>query len=190
VGVGVEKLCEEVRLAFPDATTAVLSSDYFQEGEREGDQLAAIAKGKIDIIVGTQLLAKGHHFPKIKLIGVVDADMGLRGLDLRALERTWQLLVQLSGRTGRTGLGEALIQTHFPKHQVMEALAANKPQQFLALEQSHRKQENLPPFGSLAALILAAKDPELAETTANQLARTAPNITGLDVLTDIIAGGF
>ena len=168
-GIGVEKLCEEVQQALPQARTRVLSSDYF-----DPEELTAIQRGEVDIIIGTQLLAKGHHFVNLKLIGVVDADMSLRGLDLRALERTWQLLVQLSGRAGRQSAGRALIQTHFPKHSVMEALVAGRHQEFLALEQQRRKAEGLPPFGSMAAVILSSKNAELVERTAHRLAQTAP----------------
>ena len=178
-GPGVERLAEEVKVLLPKATTAIVSSDYLMS---HPELLQRIIGGEVEIIVGTQLVAKGHHFPNLKLIGVVDADMGIRGGDLRAAERTWQLLHQLSGRAGRRSLGAALIQTHFPAHPVMRALASQRRDDFLRLEEQSRRQGGWPPFGSLAALILAAADKSAGGRAAARLRQTAPMAAGLEVL--------
>lgn len=178
-GPGVERLAEEVKSMLPKALIVIASSDYLAA---DGDLLAKVIRGEADVIIGTQLLAKGHHFPKLRLVGVVDADMGIKGGDPRAAERTWQMLHQLSGRVGRQAPGLALIQTHFPAHPVMQALVAEGREAFLAKETQSRLQESLPPFGSLAALVISAADKAAGERAAEKIRRAAPAGQGLEAL--------
>lgn len=176
-GPGVERLSEEIKTLLPNAVTTIASSDYLAE---QPQALERIISGEVEIVIGTQLVAKGHHFPALKLIGVVDADMGIRGGDLRAAEHTWQLLNQLSGRTGRQGVGVAMIQTHFPDHPVMRALALGDRDEFLTQEKAARRVGGWPPFGSLAALIIAAADRTVGEAfTARLAAAVPPNLATL-----------
>jgi primosomal protein N' (replication factor Y) len=129
----------------------------------------------VDILVGTQIIAKGHHFPDLTLVGVVDADLGLGGGDLRAAERTFQLLYQVAGRAGREDRpGRVMIQTHLPEHPVMQALALGDKERFLAVELEERRLGEMPPFGRLAALIVAGGDAERVRTEARRIARAAP----------------
>ena len=142
----------------------------------------AMAEGQIDILVATQAAAKGHNFPNLTLVGVVDADLGLRGGDLRAAERTYQLLAQATGRAGRRDRpGRALIQTYAPEAPVMQALAAGDRDAFLEAESEARREAGLPPFGRLAALILSAEDGIKLEDYARTLAAATPNAEGLEV---------
>src|SRR5437879_5242039 len=153
-------------------------------GPRAAAQLAqAMTERRYDVLIGTQIVAKGHHFPMLTLVGVVDADLGLTGGDLRAGERTYQLLHQVAGRAGREDRpGRVLIQTYMPEQPVMRALAAGDRDGFLAAEASARRDAGLPPFGRLAALILSAVDAEDADFAARALARAAPQLPGLSVL--------
>ena len=138
--------------------------------------------GEIDIMVATQAAAKGHNFPKLTLVGVVDADLGLRGGDLRAAERTFQLLAQATGRAGRADRpGRAMIQTYAPEHTVMQALQQQDRDAFVAAELDQRRASGLPPFGRLAALILSSQDGPTLDTFAKQVAEAAPNAEGVDV---------
>ena len=133
----------------------------------------------VDILVGTQIIAKGHHFPDLTLVGVVDADLGLGGGDLRAAERTFQLLYQVAGRAGREERpGRVLIQTHLPEHPVMQALAVGDKDRFLAVELEERRLGEMPPFGRLAALIVAGGDAERVKAEARRIARAAPDERG------------
>src|SRR4029077_5396844 len=135
IGPGVERVEEECRALFPEARIAVFSSDTIFDAEGARGLIAAMAAGEIDILVATQVAAKGHNFPNLTLVGVVDADLGLRGGDLRAAERTYQLLAQASGRAGRADRpGRALLQTYAPEHAVMQALKAQDRDGFLAVE--------------------------------------------------------
>ena len=144
---------------------------------------SAIEKGEIDILVGTQMVAKGHHFPRLTLVVVVDADVGLDGADLRAGERTYQLLHQLGGRAGRGELpGTVLVQTYNPDHPVMKALAAHDRDRLMALEAKERRAGNWPPFGQLAAILLDGKDEAAVRAAGQMLARTAPSDPRLKVL--------
>jgi primosomal protein N' (replication factor Y) len=153
-------------------------------GPRAAAELAdAMAEHCYDVLIGTQIVAKGHHFPMLTLVGVVDADLGLVGGDLRAGERTYQLLHQVAGRAGRAERpGRALLQTYMPEQPVMQALASGDRDRFLAAEASARRAAGLPPFGRLAALILSAPDAEAADFAARALARAAPQMPGLSVL--------
>jgi primosomal protein N' (replication factor Y) len=175
VGPGVERLQEEAASLFPDARTMVLSSDLITSIETMRSELNEIAEGRVDIIIGTQLVAKGHHFPRLNLVGVVDADLGLGNGDPRAAERTWQLLNQVIGRAGRDqGRGVGYLQTHQPEHPVMKALIACDREAFYASEIEARERTLYPPFGRLASLIISGGDRATAEGFGRKLAATAP----------------
>ncbi|MGB7120542.1 MAG: primosomal protein N' [Bradyrhizobium sp.] len=175
VGPGVERLQEEAASLFPEARTMVLSSDLITSIETMRSELNEIAEGRVDIIIGTQLVAKGHHFPRLNLVGVVDADLGLSNGDPRAAERTWQLLNQVIGRAGRDqGRGVGYLQTHQPEHPVMKALVACDRDAFYANEIEMRERSGYPPFGRLAGLIVSAGDRPTAEGFARKLAAIAP----------------
>ena len=165
-GPGVERLLEEVTARFPTARAALMVSDLLS-GPRAAAELAqAMTEQRYDVLIGTQIVAKGHHFPMLTLVGVVDADLGLTGGDLRAAERTYQLLHQVAGRAGRAEhKGRVLIQTYMPDQPVMQALAAGDRDRFLAAEAAARRA-GLPPFGRLAALIVSAGDAETADFAA------------------------
>ena len=175
IGPGVERLQEEAANLFPDARTIVLSSDLITSIEAMRSELNEIAEGRVDIIIGTQLVAKGHNFPRLNLVGVVDADLGLSNGDPRAAERTFQLLNQVIGRAGREqGRGVGYLQTHQPEHPVMKALIANDREAFYASEIDARERTGYPPFGRLASLIISAGDRPTAEGFARKLAAIAP----------------
>jgi primosomal protein N' (replication factor Y) (superfamily II helicase) len=183
VGPGVERLQEEVAALFSDARTMVLSSDLITSIETMRNELNDIAEGRVDIIIGTQLVAKGHHFPRLNLVGVVDADLGLGNGDPRAAERTWQLLNQVIGRAGRDqGRGIGYLQTHQPEHPVMKALVACDREAFYANEIEARERTLYPPFGRLASLIISAGDRPSAEGFARRLAALAPRDDRVQVL--------
>lgn len=174
-GPGVERLEEEAAKLFPRARVLVLSSDLIATAERMREELKDVAEGRVDIIIGTQLVAKGHHFPKLNLFGIVDADMGLNSADPRAAERTFQLLHQVAGRTGReTGRGQGYLQTHQPHHPVMRAIIAGDREAFYAAEIDARERTSFPPFGRLASLIISGPDRTSAEGCARRLAGAAP----------------
>ncbi|WP_363346709.1 primosomal protein N' [Methylocystis echinoides] len=176
-GPGVERLAEEAATLFPDARVLVLSSDFPGGAERLRRELDDIAKGAFDIVIGTQLVAKGHNFPQLTLVGVVDADLGLGSGDPRASERTFQLLNQVTGRAGRGDKpGRALIQTFQPEHPVIAALLSGDAEKFYAQEIALRRRAGLPPYGRLAALIVSAKDAATAEAHARALARAAHDL--------------
>jgi primosomal protein N' (replication factor Y) len=182
VGPGVERVEEEARALFPRARLAVFSSDTVASGESARTLIETMAAGEIDILVATQGAAKGHNFPNLTLVGVVDADLGLRGGDLRAAERTFQLLAQVAGRAGRHARpGRALLQTWAPEHAVMQTLAAQDRDAFVAMEMSEREAAGLPPFGRLAALIVSGEDPAGLDRFVRDLAAAAPNAEGVDV---------
>lgn len=173
-GPGVERLAEETATLFPNARILVLSSDFPGGTERLRRELEEIAKGAFDIVIGTQLVAKGHNFPHLTLVGVVDADLGLGSGDPRAAERTFQLLNQVTGRAGRGDKpGRALIQTFQPGHPVIAALLSGDAEKFYAQEIAIRERAGLPPFGRLAALIVSAMDAAAAEAHARALVRAA-----------------
>jgi primosomal protein N' (replication factor Y) len=175
IGPGVERLQEEVASLFPQARTMVLSSDLITSIEMMRSELNEIAEGRVDIIIGTQLVAKGHHFPRLNLVGVVDADLGLNNGDPRAAERTFQLLNQVIGRAGReAGRGMGYLQTHQPQHPVMRALITCDREAFYQAEIDARERSGYPPFGRLASLIVSAGDRATAEGFARTLASAAP----------------
>jgi primosomal protein N' (replication factor Y) len=180
-GPGVERLAEEVLSHFPESRVAVLSSDLAR-GTLLKETLKEIAAGEYDIVIGTQLAAKGHHFPKLTLVGVVDADLGLANGDPRAAERTYQTLWQVSGRAGRADrAGRALIQTYLPDHALIKALAAQDRNAFYEHECRAREDAGLPPFGRLAGIVVSAPEQGLAEAHARALAQTAPGARGVAV---------
>lgn len=175
-GPGVERVAEEVAELFPDARSEVVASDTIQGPAAMREAIRRIGDHEVDIVVGTQVMAKGHHFPMLTLVGVVDADLGLAGGDLRAAERTYQLLHQVSGRAGRGERpGRVLLQTFLPEHPVMQALAAGDRDGFYALEAEMRREAAMPPFGRLAALIVSSEDESAADQTAMALRRAAPD---------------
>ena len=159
IGPGVERLAEEVTARFPEARVAVLSSDLFGSARALKAQIEEIASGGADIIIGTQIVAKGHNFPHLTLVGVIDADLGLQGSDLRAAERTFQLMRQVAGRAGRAEKpGEAWLQTHQPEHPVIRAILGGDEEAFWRAEANERRQAGAPPFGRMAGLILSGPD--------------------------------
>jgi primosomal protein N' (replication factor Y) len=175
IGPGVERLQEEAAALFPNARTMVLSSDLITSIEAMRSELNEIAEGRVDIIIGTQLVAKGHNFPRLNLVGVVDADLGLGNGDPRAAERTFQLLNQVIGRAGRDqGRGVGFLQTHQPEHPVMKALVACDREAFYESEIDSRERTGYPPFGRLASLIISAGDRPSAEGFARKLVAHAP----------------
>jgi primosomal protein N' (replication factor Y) len=179
IGPGVERLEEEVRELFPSARVLVLSSDLVASVERMREEFADVAAGKFDIVIGTQLVAKGHHFPMLNLVGVIDADLGLSNGDPRAAERTFQLLHQVVGRAGReAGAGHGYLQTHQPEHPVMRALIAQDREAFYDAEIEMREKTHYPPFGRMAGLVVSATDRHEAESFARALVRAAPKTEG------------
>ncbi len=176
VGPGVERLDEEVRALFPQARVAVLSSDLFGSARALKAQIESIAEGGADIVIGTQLVAKGHNFPELTLVGVIDADLGLHGSDLRAAERSFQLIRQVAGRAGRAEKpGVALIQTHQPDHPVIRAILAGDDEGFWRAEAAEREAMGMPPFGRLAGVILSGTDlAQLSEFAQTLARRDAP----------------
>jgi primosomal protein N' (replication factor Y) len=179
IGPGVERIAEEVQDKYPDARVMVLSSDTVEDGQSLQDKLEIIKQGDVDIIIGTQMTAKGHHFPKLTCVGVVDADLGMKGGDLRAAERTWQLLHQVAGRAGREVLsdgrkGQVYIQSYMTDNDVMESLANNDRDAFTYAELQARQISDMPPYSRLAGIILSGKNEKTVEGVGRKLAQTAP----------------
>ncbi len=182
VGPGVERVAEEVRVLMPDARIEIFSSDTAQGGEATRGIVDRMERGEIDVLIGTQIVAKGHNFPNLTLVGVVDADSGMKGGDLRAGERTYQLLSQVAGRAGRAERpGRALVQTYAPDNPAMMALADNNRDGFLQIERDVRAELGLPPFGRLAAMILSAPSAQMVDEAAQDIIRNAPNGEGIEV---------
>jgi len=182
-GPGVERLLEEVLNLMPDARVELMTSDTIRGPGSAAKIVERVHKCEIDILIGTQLVAKGHHFPMLTLVGVVDADLGLNGGDLRAAERTYQMLHQVSGRAGRAECaGRVLLQTYQPEHPVMRALAQGDRDRFIAGETALRKEGVWPPFGKLVALILSGHRGDQVKATAFKVARSAPDDTAIRVL--------
>ena len=172
VGPGVERLTEEAQALFPDARVATLSSDMYASARALKAEIESIAGGGADIIIGTQLVAKGHNFPLLTLVGVIDADLGLQGSDLRAAERTFQLMRQVAGRAGRAEKrGQALLQTHQPEHPVIRAILAGDEEGFWRAEAEERRQAGVPPYGRMAGIIISSTDAQQAFELGTELAR-------------------
>ncbi len=174
VGPGVERLAEEVQELFPEARVAVLSSDLYGSARALKEQIVAIADGAADIIIGTQLVAKGHNFPLLTLVGVIDADLGLQGSDLRAAERTFQLMRQVAGRAGRSSAkGVALLQTCQPEHPVIRAILAGDEENFWRAEAAERQAAGVPPYGRLAGIVLSSPNVQEVFDLGGEMARRA-----------------
>ncbi|PZQ14358.1 MAG: primosomal protein N' [Ancylobacter novellus] len=183
IGPGVERIRDEAASRFPDARVSILSSDVMGGGERLASELDAIERGQVDVVIGTQMVTKGHHFPKLTLVGAVDADFALGAADPRAAERTFQMLQQVTGRAGRGERpGRALLQTFDPDHPAIRALVSGDREGFYAIEAASREAAMMPPFGRLAAAIVSAPTREAAEVHARALARAAPKVEGVRVL--------
>ncbi|HEX2793057.1 MAG TPA: primosomal protein N' [Croceicoccus sp.] len=181
-GPGVERIADEVAAIFPDARTAVVTSDTLSNPERIAAFVDAAESGAIDVIVGTQLVTKGYHFPELTLVGVVDADLGLEGGDLRAAERSYQQIAQVAGRAGRAAkAGEVLIQTRHPDAPVIAALAAGDRDAFYAAETEARRHAGAPPFGRWAAIIVSSEDEAEAREAARAIGNAAPRMDDLAV---------
>lgn len=181
-GPGVERLEEEVRALFPKARIVVLSSDQKSLKERELS-LKKIEQGDVDLIIGTQMVAKGHHFPGLTLVGVIDADLGFSGGDLRASEKTYQLLHQVAGRAGRAEhKGQVLLQTFMPEHPVLKALVCGDREAFLEAERYSREAFDMPPYGRLASLIVSGVQEDLVEAQARHLAHFLSSFPKITVL--------
>ncbi len=182
-GPGVERLAEEVAVDFPQARTAVMASDTLAGPRAAAELVRAVAAHDIDLLIGTQIVAKGHHFPMLTLVGVVDADLGLTGGDLRATERTYQLLTQVAGRAGRAERpGRVLLQTFLPDNPVMHALVSGDREGFITAEMQARRDAGMPPFGRLAALIVSGPNSGSVQRLASELGRRAPRAEGIAVL--------
>ncbi|MDD2706236.1 MAG: primosomal protein N', partial [Acidocella sp.] len=183
IGPGVERIAEEVTELFPAARTLVMASDVITTPQQAAEAAQRITERAAYIIIGTQMVANGWHFPHLTLVGVVDADLGLAGGDLRAGERTVQMLHQVAGRAGRAQApGTVLLQSFSPEHPVIAALISGDLPDFYAQEAAARRPGHWPPYGRLAALIISATDEKLADQTARALARTAPRGPGIEVL--------
>ena len=178
-GPGVERIEEEINQLFPEAKLTVLSSDTMKSQKTLLKTLEKIKNNKVDIIIGTQMIAKGHDFPDLKLVGIIDSDVGLSGGDLRASERSFQLLQQVSGRSGRHSIDEqdkgvVFLQTYDNENPIIRAIAKNNRDDFFEKELSSRKNANMPPFGRLAAIILSSKYERKLDGFASELLRVAP----------------
>lgn len=183
IGPGVERVVEEARFRFPDARILVMSSDTLKTPADTAEAIRQITDGAVDLVIGTQIVAKGWHFPNMTLVGVVDADLGLGGGDLRAAERTVQLMHQVAGRAGRAERpGNVLLQSYVTDHPVMKALASNDFEAFMAQEAAQRRPGFWPPYGRLAALIVSADKAEDADALAREIAVQAPEQEGVQVL--------
>ena len=182
-GPGVERLAEEVTRLFPEVTFTVAASDTIRSASEAQELVRRIEDREVDLIIGTQIVAKGYHFPYLTLVGVVDADLGLEGGDLRAAERTFQLLYQVAGRAGRAERpGRVFVQTFMPENKVMKALSVGDRAGFVAAEADERRDHGMPPFGRLAGVILSSVDARAVDDAASALNRTAPRGQGMEIL--------
>jgi len=182
-GPGVERIAEEVHFRFPNARTAILSSDITTNYREISEVIHKTEQKEVDILIGTQILAKGHNFPDLTLIGVVDADLGLMGTDLRATEQTFQLLSQVSGRAGRAEKkGMVYLQTLYPDNLVLQAVIEHNRDKFITLEKQSRKMLKMPPYGKLAAVIVSSPNQQAAEAAAYYLGKCAPNTELIETL--------
>jgi primosomal protein N' (replication factor Y) (superfamily II helicase) len=181
-GPGVERIADEVALLFPDARRAVVTSDTLWSPAKAAEFVGKMEGGDIDIVIGTQLVTKGYHFPNLTLVGVVDADLGLEGGDLRAAERSFQQIAQVAGRAGRgTKPGRVFVQTHEPDAPVIRALVSGDAESFYTAETEARKEAGAPPFGRFAAIIISSENKKDAEHTAHLIGKTAPLVDGMAV---------
>jgi primosomal protein N' (replication factor Y) len=182
VGPGVERIADEVQALFPEARTAIVTSDTIWSPAKAAEFVARMEGGAIDIVVGTQLVTKGYHFPNLTLVGVIDADLGLSGGDLRAAERSFQQIAQVAGRAGRGEKpGRVLVQTHEPGAPVISALVSGDEESFYAAETEARRDAAMPPFGRLAGIVVSSEDLNEATETARLIGRTAPQVENMAV---------
>ncbi|MDB5701012.1 MAG: primosome assembly protein PriA [Sphingomonadales bacterium] len=182
VGPGVERIADEVAELFPEARRAIVTSDTLWSPAKAAEFVGRMEAGEIDIVIGTQLVTKGYHFPNLTLVGVIDADLGLQGGDLRAAERSFQQIAQVSGRAGRGSKpGRVFVQTHEPNAPVIRALVSGDAESFYAAETAARREANAPPFGRLAAIIVSSEDLREATRTAQAIAKSAPTVEGMEV---------
>ena len=182
VGPGVERIADEVALLFPEARRVIVTSDTLWSPAKAAEFVGRMEAGDIDIVIGTQLVTKGYHFPNLTLVGVIDADLGLQGGDLRAAERSFQQIAQVSGRAGRgTKPGRVFVQTHEPNAPVVRALVSGDAESFYTAETESRREANAPPFGRMAAIIVSSENLREAQATAQAIARAAPMVEGMDV---------
>ncbi|TKD51644.1 primosomal protein N' [Sphingomonas baiyangensis] len=181
-GPGVERIADEARTLWPDASVAIVTSDTIWSPARAAEFVARMEAGEIDIVVGTQLITKGYHFPNLTLVGVIDADLGLAGGDLRAAERTFQQIMQVAGRAGRGAKpGHVYIQTTDPAAPVMQALVSGDAESFYAAETEARRDADAPPFGRFAAIVVSSEDKDAALDAARAIGRAAPQIEAMQV---------
>jgi len=181
-GPGVERIADEAAALWPEARTAIVTSDTIWSPAKAAEFVKRMEAHEIDIVIGTQLVTKGYHFPNLTLVGVIDADLGLGGGDLRAAERTFQQIMQVAGRAGRGEKpGHVFIQTHDPKAPVMEALVSGDADAFTAAETDARREAGAPPFGRYAAIVVSSEDQSAAHDIAKLVGRTAPRVEGMDV---------
>lgn len=190
-GAGLEKIAEEVSVRFPSARVALVSSDTISTRQSLERIFAKMENGEIDIVIGTQILAKGHHFPNLTLVGVVDADMGLFGTDFRAAEHTFQQLFQVAGRAGRGEFpGRVLLQTYQPQHPVLCAICAGDRDAFMAADMASRQSAKMPPFGQLIAVIVECQREDTLKKYCAGLAAAAPRAPGVKIMGPIAAGVY
>ena len=187
-GAGLEKIEEEISVKFPNAKTALVSSDTITSRESLERLVQKMENGDIDIVIGTQILAKGHHFPNLTLVGVVDADMGLFGTDFRAGEHTFQQLFQVAGRAGRGACpGRVLLQTYQTEHPVIRAICECNRDEFMGADMESRRSAKMPPFGQLTAVIVEGTNEEKLKKYCEQLEKAAPKLNGGKIMGPIPA---
>ena len=187
-GAGLERIEQEISVKFPGARTCLVSSDTIASREALERMVHKMESGDIDIVIGTQILAKGHHFPNLTLVGVVDADMGLFGTDFRAGEHTFQQLFQVAGRAGRGEFpGHVLLQTYQPEHPVLAAICAGNRDDFMGMDMESRRSAQMPPFGQLIAVIVESDKESVLKKYCEQLSNVAPNLNGGKIMGPIPA---
>jgi primosomal protein N' (replication factor Y) len=181
-GPGVERIAEEAERLFPDAKVVQATSDTLSSPAKAQAFVHRMESGEIDIVVGTQLITKGYHFPELTLVGVVDADLGLQGGDLRAAERSFQQIAQVAGRAGRGSKpGRVFVQTHDPQASVIRALVSGDEHRFYREETEMRRLAGAPPFGRFVAIIISSEEADEATAVAKSIARAAPHVPGMQV---------
>lgn len=181
-GPGVERIADEVAILFPEARRAIVTSDTLWSPAKAAEFVGKMEAGEIDIVIGTQLVTKGYHFPNLTLVGVIDADLGLQGGDLRAAERSFQQIAQVAGRAGRGEKpGHVYVQTHEPNAPVIRALVSGDAESFYAAETESRKEAGAPPFGRFAGIIISSESLKDAQEAAQLIGRTAPKVEGMHV---------
>jgi len=182
-GPGVEYIADEVARLLPQARVAIATSDTVDSPEKADALISQIENNEVDIIVGTQMIAKGYHFPDLTIVGIIDADLGLTGGDLRAIEKTYQVLHQVAGRAGRAKhKGKVYLQSYYPEHPVMKALLSYNKDEILKQELEARRESNMPPFSRLAALIISGENETALREFCVKLVRNAPREEGISVI--------